>query len=126
MGMTISTIKSTALATSATGLITPSIDIRSFREVAFSVENSATAATVVHLSMEASMGPADSAANQPLTWFVPSTATFPMPSAVAATAIVSWNLANNPFPYVRIQARMTVSAVQGTLTVRVAGRSFGR
>lgn len=123
MGYTVSVIPSKALATSATGEITPTLEVGDYEQVCISIENTATAATVVHVLVEASLGASASAASQANSWFAINTASYPYPSSVGATACVGFAISPNPFKYLRVSARMTVSAIAGILTTRLGGKN---
>ena len=108
-------------ATSATTVITPSIDISHFDKICIQIDNSATGNTVVHLLIEHSMFPEATAADTAYKWVPLNTATYLYASAVGNTAAISTVMWDNAFRYIRVSARGQISQSEGFITVRVGG-----
>lgn len=121
MSYMVNTYLSYAVTATASFVVVETIDAKEKKNLCITVSNSATAATVVHLLVEASLKEEPSAANTAPTWFAINTSTYPYASSVAATGTIGFVIAPNPFKALRITARTSVTATAGTLIFRVGG-----
>ena len=117
MSYQVAVYPSPAITASTTVVVTPMVDVHEYEQLCISIENSLTAATLVHVLVEASLN-ADTSTSPP-GWFAINTSTYPYASAVGATAIIGFTISPNPFRYLRVSVRTTITANASVITTRV-------
>src|SRR5687767_14473032 len=112
---------SLAVTATATVNLTNSIDVSNYDKFCIQIENSSTANGLVHIQLQGSLFPSNSAADIPPTWVNLSTASYPLASALVQTAVIASIPYDNAYKYIRIQGRTSATAVAGIFTVRIGG-----
>jgi hypothetical protein len=121
-------VNSLAWTGTAITVITPSIDVSNYDRFSIQIENNLTAThgALVHLAMQVSNHPADSAADSAPNWVSANSTTFPLASALGATAGLMTIPYNNAYRFIRLEAARSGtgaagSVSAGSLIVTVAG-----
>lgn len=126
MGFIVRTFINNAWSGTAVQPITPSIDVSEFDRFSIQIENqnTATGANLIHLGIQASNNPGDTAANLSPQWFTPNTTTLPIASALGATAGLLTIPYNNAYNFIRIEAARSATGAglaAGTIIITLAG-----
>lgn len=110
----------------AATIITPSIDVSNFDKFSIQIENNntATADTLIHIAVQGSNNPADSAANSAPNWVALNTTTYPIASALGATAALLTIPYNNAYKFIRFEVTRSATGAglsAGTIIFSIAG-----
>ncbi len=112
---------SLAVTATATVNLTNSIDVSNYDKFCIQIENSSTANGLVHIQLQGSLKPSDSAADTAPTWVNLNSTTYPLASALGQTSVIASIPYDNVYNYIRVQGRASATASAGIFTVRIGG-----
>src|SRR3990167_7121608 len=113
MGYKFQRYISEASTATATYTCINTIDVSDYDKFCLVYQNQNSAAvSVIHMSVEASVDPITDSAGTATApaWFIVNTSTLPVPSALAASAIVATSAVDNVYRYLRVKMRTSTTA----------------